>query len=515
MAAFGVVLSLLPLAYVLLRAFQIGLGSLAEILIRPRTLELILNSLTLTFAVCITAVVIGTTQAWATSQSDLPLKRVFQIVAVLPLAIPSYVLAYAWLAFDQDVSGFIGSWLVLSISTSPYVFLAVTAAFARHNSASEEVARTLGKSQLQVARSITWPAIRPAVLGSGLLVALYTLSDFGAVSLMRFDTFTRAIYNAYRASFDREAAAAIALILILLTVLLVIAQGRITQVQAIKASDQFRYSEAKLNHWRYLLLSVLAGWFVISIVIPVSSIIYWNLVGQSTAITAEIFRALINTLSYGLLGGLAVSAIGIAIAILVVRYRSKYGVWSEQTILLTHALPGVVIALAFVFLINQALPVLYQTSILVIIAYVALFLPNAVAVLKVPISQVPIGIEEVSRTLGSSQMQTIRRVIIPAAGPGILSAIAFVALTVIKELPATLILRPTGIETLATRLWSATSINAFSAAAPYALLLIVVAGIPALLVNREVQSSRKRSNLGTDKELIVNGNASFKGVPGE
>jgi iron(III) transport system permease protein len=171
-----------------------------------------------------------------------------------------------------------------------------------------------------------------------------------------------------------------------------------------------------------------------------------------------------------------------------------------------------VVALSFVFLTNQALPLLYQTSALVIIAYIALFLPNAVAVLKVPISQVPIGIEEVSRTLGSSQMQTIRRVVIPAAGPGILSAIAFVSLTVIKELPATLILRPTGIETLATRLWSATSVNAFSAAAPYALLLIVVAGIPALLVNREVQSSRKQSTLGSDKDSAVDVRASLKGV---
>jgi iron(III) transport system permease protein len=508
--AFGVFISLLPLVYVLLRTSQIGLKGLGEIALRARTLELIINSLTLTAAVCLTAVVIGSLQAWATSRSDLKFKRLFQVVAVLPLAIPSYVLAYAWLAFDQSVSGFFGSWLVLSICTSPYVFLAVTAAFARHNSASEEVARTLGKSQLQVARSITWPAIRPAILGSGFLVALYTLSDFGAVSLMRYDTFTRAIFNAYRASFDRDAAAAIALILILLTVFLVIMQGRITNVKAIKESDQFRYSETKLGHWQFFVFGVLTMWLAISILIPMSSIIYWNLIGQSAAVPAEVFRALINTLSYGLFGGLAVSAVGIAIAILVVRYRSKYGLWSEQTILLTHALPGVVIALTFVFLVNQTFPALYQTSILVIVAYIALFLPNAVAVLKVPISQVPIGIEEVSRTLGSTQMQTIRRVIIPAAGPGILSAMAFVALTVIKELPATLILRPTGIETLATRLWSATSINAFSAAAPYALLLIVVAGIPALLVNREVQSTRKQSNLGSEQELNIDVKVSLK-----
>ena len=114
---------------------------------------------------------------------------------------PSYVLAYAWLSVSSGITGFFGSWLVLSISTTPYVFLAVSAAFNRHSGAGEEVARTLGRSQMSVARTITWPAIRTSVFGSGLLVALYTLSDFGAVSLMRFDTFTRAIYNAYRASF--------------------------------------------------------------------------------------------------------------------------------------------------------------------------------------------------------------------------------------------------------------------------------------------------------------------------
>jgi iron(III) transport system permease protein len=194
-------------------------------------------------------------------------------------------------------------------------------------------------------------------------------------------------------------------------------------------------------------------------------------------------------------GGILVAFFGLAIAILVVRYPGKNSGRIEQTILITHALPGVVVALSFVFLVNQSVPILYQTSALVLLSYLALFLPNAVTVLKVPIAQVPIGIEEVARTLGSNPIKTLRRVVIPAAGPGILSAVAFVGLTVIKELPATLILRPTGIETLATRLWSATSVNAFSAAAPYALLLILIAGLPALLVNREIRSVQSQSNL--------------------
>jgi iron(III) transport system permease protein len=497
--AFGVFVSVLPLFYILLRTAQIGVTELAENLFRARTLELIYNSLSLTLVVCITAMTIGTAQAWLSFRSDLAFRRFFQVVAILPLAMPSYVLAYAWLSVSSGINGFIGSWLVLSISTSPYVFLAVSAAFNRHSGAGEEVARTLGRSQLSVARTITWPAIRSSVFGSGLLVALYTLSDFGAVSLMRFDTFTRAIYNAYRASFDRNSAAALALVLVLLTLVLIRIESRSSSLKATKSSSQYRAMQTKLGKWQLGAQALLFSWFLIGVLIPIMSIIYWTVIGQSQSNLGEISRAFVNTVGYGFAGGLTVAFVGLAVAILVVRYRSRYSINVEKTILITHALPGVVVALSFVFLVNQSVPNLYQTSALVLLAYLALFLPNAVAVLKVPISQVPTGIEEVSRTLGNSQFQTLRKVVIPAAAPGILSATAFVGLTVIKELPATLILRPTGIETLATRLWSATSVSAFSAAAPYALLLILVAGIPALFVNREIRATQNRSSLVTQE----------------
>lgn len=501
MVAFGVFVSVLPLIYILIRSAQIGWNELATNLLRARTLELVYNSLSLTAAVSFTAMVVGAAQAWFTFKSDLEFRRLFQIVAILPLAIPSYVLAYAWLSVSSGINGFFGSWLVLSISTTPYVFLAVSAAFNRYSSASEEVARTLGHSQLSVAATITWPAIRSAVFGSGLLVALYTLSDFGAVSLMRFDTFTRAIYNAYRASFDRNSAAALALILIALTLVLISIESRSNSLKATKSAGQYRAMRIKLGRWQILSQIFLVLWFVLGILIPVLSILYWAVIGQSQANFGEIVRAFINTIGYGFFGGFTVAFFGLAVAIFVVRHQSKYSVKVEKAILITHALPGIVVALSFVFLVNQSVPNLYQTSALVLLAYLALFLPNAVAVLKVPISQVPTGIEEVSRTLGSNQLQTLRRVVIPAAAPGILSAVAFVGLTVIKELPATLILRPTGIETLATRLWSATSVGAFSAAAPYALLLVLVAGIPALFVNREIRTTQNRSNLVTDESV--------------
>jgi iron(III) transport system permease protein len=501
--AFGVFVSVLPLFYILLRSAQIGFSELVGNLLRVRTLELILNSLSLTVVVCITAMTIGTAQAWLSFRSDLAFRRLFQIVAILPLAMPSYVLAYAWLSVSSGITGFFGSWLVLSISTTPYVFLAVSAAFNRHSGAGEEVARTLGRSQVGVARTITWPAIRSSVFGSGLLVALYTLSDFGAVSLMRFDTFTRAIYNAYRASFDRNSAAALALVLVALTIVLIRIESRSSSVTTAKSAGQYRAMQTKLGKWQGGAQALLILWFVIGVFVPIISIFYWTVIGQSKSNFGEISRAFVNTISYGVAGGIVVAFVGLAVAVFVVRYQSIYALRVEKTILITHALPGVVVALSFVFLVNQSVPSLYQTSALVLLAYLALFLPNAIAVLKVPISQVPTGIEEVSRTLGSSQLQTLRRAVIPAAAPGILSATAFVALTVIKELPATLILRPTGIETLATRLWSATSVGAFSAAAPYALLLLLVAGIPALFVNREIRSNQYRSNLVIEEAITT------------
>jgi iron(III) transport system permease protein len=173
----------------------------------------------------------------------------------------------------------------------------------------------------------------------------------------------------------------------------------------------------------------------------------------------------------------------------VVRFRSKVTVALDRTIWLTHAVPGIVVALSLVFISNRLVPQLYQTSALVIIAYLILFLPNAVAAMQTPISQAPKALDEVAASLGATRLETLKRVVIPIAGPGILAGAALVALSVLKELPATLMLRETGVETLATRLWNETSVSSFAAAAPYALILVLVAGIPAWLLNRQVRQS--------------------------
>jgi iron(III) transport system permease protein len=189
---------------------------------------------------------------------------------------------------------------------------------------------------------------------------------------------------------------------------------------------------------------------------------------------------------------LVTTGFAVAIGILTVRYQSRWSSIFGRLVWLTHAMPGIVVALALVFLSNRLLPGIYQTNLILLIAYLALYLPNALSAVSTPLSQAPKSLDEVAQSLGASRLSVLRKVVLPIAGPGILLATLLVTLTVLKELPATLMLRPTGIETLATRLWSETSVGAFSAAAPYALLLVVVAGIPAWLLNRQIRSTLRQ-----------------------
>jgi iron(III) transport system permease protein len=503
LAVFGAFISLLPLVYLLVRVSEIGFTNLLEIFSRQTAITPLLNSFALVLLVTATSLIVGIIQAWVVVRSNLKFKFLITISAIAPLAIPSYIAAYAWLSIFPSFSGLLAAWLVLSLCTSPYVFLAISAALIRNNRTTEEVARTLGYNQWQTLRLVTWPEIRTAAYGSGLLAALYVLSDFGAVSLLRFETFTRAIYTAYRAGFDRSTAAALALLLVAVTLILLYLHNRLPETTLRRSEKTSDSNPADLGRWKALIVIGSFIWLAAGTLLPIGSLTYWNIRGRSEADLAAIGRALINTTGYALAGGLIVTLIGVAIAIIVVRHKSRFSKLTERSIWLSHALPGIVFALAFVFLSNKFLPSIYQTNVLVLLAYLGLFLPNAISVLKTPFTQIPTSLDEVARTFGYNQLQVIRKVLIPAALPGILSAAAFVSLTIIKELPATLILRPTGIETMATKLWAATNVNAFSSAAPYAALLIILAGIPALLLNQEIRRAQISSNLNTNKESNV------------
>jgi iron(III) transport system permease protein len=437
---------------------------------------------------------IGTLQAWIAVRSNLPGRKAFAVLAALPLAIPSYVAAYSWVAVIPGFSGFFAAWLLLTVGTAPLVYLSVSAALARFDSATEEVASSLGAGKFAVLRKVTWPNIKGATFSGGLLSALYVLSDFGAVSIVRYDTFTRAIYNAYRASFDRNLAATLALILVAVTVLVLVVESRSKGRKPIGTVIANRLNRIDLRVWKLPLVALLAGIASVSLVVPLASLTRWSIVGLPDTDWQEVSEALFSSIYLSVSGGMLTALLAIAIALVVVRFRTRLGFVLERSVWLTHATPGIVVALSLVYFSNQVAPWIYQTLFLVLIAYVALFLPNALSAISIPLSQSPTSLDEVSASLGLTKLQTLRRVVLPIAGPGIFAATTLVILTVLKELPATLLLRPTGVETLATRLWTETGVAAFSTAAPYALLLVLLAGIPAWLLNRAIRKDLEPIN---------------------
>lgn len=493
-AVSAVFISLIPLGYLFIRVGSAGLQGFLQIVLTPRTTELVVNSLLLALAVSLSAMVIGTLQAWIAVRSNIPGRKIFAVLAALPLAIPSYVAAYAWIAVIPGFSGFFAAWLLLTVGTAPLVYLAVSAALARFDSATEEVASSLGAGKFSVLAKITWPNIRGAAVSGGLLSALYVLSDFGAVSIVRYDTFTRAIYNAYRASFDRNLAASLALVLVLVTILVLVVESRSRGTRPIGTVIANRLNRIDLRQGKIPLVALLSGIATVSLLIPLASLTRWSIAGFADTDWGQVVRALYNSITLAVSGGMATALFAVAIAIIVVRFRPRFAVTLERSVWLTHATPGIVVALSLTFFANQVAPWIYQTSLLVIIAYLALFLPNALSAISTPLRQSPVALDEVAASLGLTKLQALRKVVLPIAGPGIFAATTLVTLTVLKELPATLLLRPTGIETLATRLWTETSVAAFSTAAPYALLLVLLAGIPAWLLNRAIRKDLEPIN---------------------
>ncbi|HEX5567049.1 MAG TPA: ABC transporter permease subunit, partial [Streptomyces sp.] len=219
-------LALLPLLYLGVRALERGPAYAWDAVATDRTLELLVRSLGLAAVVVTACLVLGVSLAWLTVRTALPGARMWSVLATLPLAVPSYVAAFAWISAAPGLAGFPGAALALTLACYPYVYLPVTAALRGIDPAQEEAARSLGHGPLHTFRRVTLPQLRPAAAGGGLLVALYVLSDFGAVSIMRYDTFTLAIHTSYKASFDRTPAAALSVVLVVMTVLLVAAESR-------------------------------------------------------------------------------------------------------------------------------------------------------------------------------------------------------------------------------------------------------------------------------------------------
>lgn len=478
----------LPIAYLLVRVGEAGLPRIVEIVWRERTLTLVVRSLVLAGAVTVCSLVIGIALALLVVRSDLPGRRLLAGVAALPLAIPSYVAAFAWISSWPAMAGLPGAVIVLTLCCYPYVYLPVAAALRRADPAVEEMARSLGASPARTFRAVTVPTLAPAAAGGALLVALYALSDFGAVSILRYDAFTRVIHTSYQASFDRLPAAVLGLLLVAITLVISLGEARVRRHDGSRVGAGVARRPqlvAVRGPLRAITLGAVGLILALALAFPVASLGYWFATGLSAGIDAgRLATSTAATAWLATLGAVACLAGAVPVGILAARHRGPLAKVVDQVTYAGHALPGLVVALALVFFGVRVVPWTYQQTPLLVLAYVVLFLPIAIGAVRSAVALSSVRAEEVARSLGCSSAAVLRRVTVPLAAPGIAAGTALVLLTCMKELPATLLLRPTGTETLATGLWSHTGVGEYAAAAPYGIALVLLAVLPTAAVMR-------------------------------
>ncbi len=439
-------------------------------------------SLALAVAVTLSTAVIGTTLAFLTIRTDVPGRRLWRVLCPLPLVIPSYVGASALLAALApgglvvsgieglgvrglpDPSGFFGAYFVLTLLSYPYVYLPVSARLSMLNPSLEESARLLGRSPTAVVRSVVFPQIGSSVAAGALLVALYTVSDFGAVQLMRFDTLTRRIYETRL--IDRPTSLVLSLVLAMVALLVVVgerrASRRLTTSQVARHKGALRW---RLGRWRWPAAAVVAVVVGNAVIGPVSVLGFWAFRAITNDAGLASFDSgfttlgppLLNTVMFGLAAAAFTMVMVLPVGYLQARFVSRAGSIVGVLVVTGFAVPGLVVALALTSLVldTPGLAGLYQTFPLLLLAYSLHFGAQALRSTTVAVTGVPQRLTEAARLLGAGSVRRVLTVELPVMRPTLLAGAGLVMLSTMKELPASLLLAPTGTETLATRIWAA------------------------------------------------------------
>ena len=384
----------IPLGYLVVRTARIGWVGIVDELLTVRVAELAVRSLGLALVVSSTCILLGVCCAFAVTRTDLPGRRFFGVLAALPLAVPTYVAAFGWVSAFNKFEGFWAAAVVLTLCCYPYVYLPVAGSLVGADPAQEEVSRSLGRGPVGVRLGVTVRQVRPAIMAGALLVALYVLSDFGAVSILRADTFTRAIFIEFELGFDRTGALVLSTVLIALTVVLLVAEHLTRQRQARYAGVRRRCArppaKARLGWLRWPSLVTLIAVSLLALGVPLVNLAQRFTAGMSRpGSLVEVASAAGNSLWISLAGAALTTVLALPIGILAARRHGRFLALIERLSYLTHALPGVVIGLSLVFFGVTVAFALYQTVWLLLLAYAALFLPLAVAAVTSAAGQSP------------------------------------------------------------------------------------------------------------------------------
>ena len=497
-------LILLPLGYVTSQALSADPAVWSR-LWTTRIPELLSNTIWLAASVACLTLVLGVSTAWLVTRVEFPGRGLWEGALVLPLAMPTYVLAYIYsylLGFGgpaeqawQLVAGpqarifsphsYLGATLVMTLDTFPFVYLLSRSALLNMNVSFEEVSRASGISRTKTLWLVTLPLMRPSIAAGLALVILYVVSDFGAVSLLRYQTLTYAVFQQMTGRSDNTAASILSLLLVGLALLFLITE-RWFRHRSRFYQTTGRYRRPERHRYGWLGTSLVTGYlaFVVSaaFALPAYLLVVWSLSPEAQAtIDSRFIGFLWNS---GFLAACAATGgvlIGLPLAYMASRRPNWLNLGCLQAAYAGYVLPGPVAALAVLVLCLNVTPFLYGSVLVLIVAYMIHFLPTGLQSLEPALQQITPNLEEVARTLGLGVRQTWQRVTLPLMRTGFVVAWVLMFLQTMKELPATLLLRPVGFDTLAIRVWMEASEEYYRLAAPSALLIVLL-GLPTLLL---------------------------------
>lgn len=483
-AAVAVVL-LLPEVFLIQQASGTGWAQVYRVLARPLSGELLRNTVELTGLVAVAAAVIGTALAWCVVRTAIPCPRLWGVLAVLPISIPDFIMGYAWHSLWPNFIGLPAAGVVMTLDLYPLVYLPVAAALRRSDVALEESARSLGLSGWAVFRRVVLPQLRPALFGGMLVVSLAMLAEFGAFEILDFNTFTTEIFT--EMNVDQTAAAALSLLLVALGIIVLLSEATSPGHRRISRSGPqapHPFTRTRLGLWLVPVLLGFAAIVAAALGIPVGTLIYWLTHSHTTTLPASttLLAATATTARYSAAAAVLATAAAVPVALLTTQHRGKLARGIGSSTFLIQSVPGVVVALSLVFFSVRYAFSLYQTSLLLIIAYALLFFPLALVCVRASAAQAPPRLAEMGRSLGCRPLTAFARVTLPLIFPGIAAGICIVFLSSVTELTATLVLVPTGVQTLATQFWAYQTNTAYGAAAPYAVTILLLAAVPNLVL---------------------------------
>jgi iron(III) transport system permease protein len=479
----------LPLVFLLTEASNAGAATVWHLVWRSLTASLLWNTVRLTVVVTFLCAIIGTLAAYCVERTDLPGRHLWAVLVVIPFAIPDFVVSFAWSSLSTWVEGYRGAVVVMTLAVYPLVFLPVAASLRSADPSHEEIARSLGAGRVSIFFRITLGQARRAILGGSLLVALVILAEYGAFEILGYQTFTTEIFGEFSVGFDTASACALSLVLVGLSLLVLVGENSVRGAGHVSRNGPGVARTTTRRPLGRAKVPVLVAFTVLvggALGVPVGSSIYWMFEGGAHAIAGQsLLSAALYTAGYSAAAALVATVMALPVALLVVRRPSMLNNLLSRTTFLVLAMPGLVVALALAYFSEQHLDSFgYQSAPLLIFAYALMFFPLALVGVRASLAQAPVALEEIAGSLGVARRHVLSRVTLPLIAPGLGAAFCLVFLSALTELTATLILIPTGVQTLATQFWAYQQNLSYGQAAPFALVIIAIAAVPAYVLGR-------------------------------